>query len=299
MKEIVAIARNTFKEAIRNRILYIILIFALILIGISGVISQLSISSQMQVIKNLGFASINFFGVAIAVFVGVSLVYNELEKKSIYTIVSKPISRAQFILGKYIGLLLTVWVNVLLMSYFFLVALHYYAGSQAVEGPGVLATLGSSLVRAFVDLFYWNHYAATANVMAVVSITCMEMMIVTAFSVLFSSFSTPTLSMIFTILTFVAGRLNESIIQFSEQIRKNANDLAIANNAPLRLPFSYYFARVAAHVVPNLESFSETVRQAIYDATIRIWWGTLLYGVLYTAGVLSLAILIFSRRNFK
>ena len=207
MREVIAIARNTFKEAIRNRILYFILIFALLIIGVSGVLSELSITSQMRVIKSLGFMSVNFFGVAIAVFVGVTLVYNELEKKSIYTIVSKPISRGHFILGKYIGLLMTVYVNVLLMTYFFLVALHFYQGSH--EG-GVLSALGASFGRAFVSFFAWNAYDVTANVMQVTLITCIELMIITAFSVLFSSFSTPTLSMMLTVMTFIAGRLNET-----------------------------------------------------------------------------------------
>jgi ABC-type transport system involved in multi-copper enzyme maturation permease subunit len=125
MSSIVAIAFNTFKEAVRNRVLYVILFFSLIMIGASGAISQLSITEHGRIIKNLGFASINLFGVAIAIFVGVSLVYNELEKRTIYTIVSKPIARWQFLLGKYLGLLLTVYVNLFVMSYFFLFMLHF------------------------------------------------------------------------------------------------------------------------------------------------------------------------------
>jgi ABC-type transport system involved in multi-copper enzyme maturation permease subunit len=297
VNEIVAIARNTFKEAIRNRILYIILIFALILIAVSGVISELSIADQMRVVKNLGFASINFFAVAIAVFVGVSLVYNELEKKSIYTIVSKPISRAHFLLGKYFGLLLTVWVNIALMTYFFLAAIHFYHGPA--EGQGTLSLLGTSFGRAFVDLFWWNQYPATLNIMKVTLITCVELMIITAFSVLYSSFSTPTLSMIFTVMTFIAGRLNEDIIRFSEQIYRNAKAASVAANAPIELSTGYYLTKAASYVVPNLGSFSTTVKDAIYQPQVEIWWGTLVYGVLYTAGILSLAILIFMRRNFK
>lgn len=297
MKEIAAIARNTFKEAIRNRILYIILIFSLLLIGISGVLSELSIIDKLKVIRSLGFTSINFFAVAIAVFVGVSLVYNEIEKKSIYTIVSKPIGRGHFIIGKYVGLLLTVWVNVLLMTVCFLVALHYYGGKW--ENVGFLSALASSIGEAFVDLFAWNHYAETLNVMQVIVVTCMELMIITAFSVLYSSFSTPTLSMIFTVLTFIAGRLNEDIIRFSEQIYTNAMNDARRLAHPLELPYSYYFAKTASYVVPNLGAFSKAVEQAIYEPKMEIWWGTIVYGFLYSAGVICLAILIFMRRNFK
>jgi ABC-type transport system involved in multi-copper enzyme maturation permease subunit len=297
MNEIVAIARNTFKEAIRNRILYIILIFALLLIAVSGVISELSIAHQLKVIKNLGFASINFFAVAIAVFVGVTLVYNELEKKSIYTIVSKPISRGHFLLGKYFGLLLTVWVNMLLMTYFFLVAIHFYT---AMEGnSGWVVALFSGFFKALLDMVWWQSEGVTANIMTVTAITALEMTIVTAFSVFYSSFSTPTLSMIFTVMTFIMGRMNEDIIRFSEQIYRNAVKAARVSGGQLELPVSYYLTQGAAYVVPNLGAFSVTVEQAVYEPKVEIWWGTIVYGLLYTAGILTLSILIFMRRNFK
>jgi ABC-type transport system involved in multi-copper enzyme maturation permease subunit len=309
MKVIVAIAKNTFKEAIRNRVLYVILMFALILIGFSGMLSQLSVAAQDRVVKDLGFMSINLFGVAIAIFVGVSLVYNELEKKTIYTIVSKPIGRWQFLLGKYFGLLMTVCVNVLVMTLFFLAALHYY-DARSNPGPvshGTLFVVGQSILRAFVTFFLWSQYSATANVMPVIAVTLLEMGIITAFAVLFSSFSTPTLSMFFTVLTFIAGRLNEHIIRYADQVRKQALEAAMTShgwsetvaNWRADMPLSYYLSLAAAHVMPNLGAFHKTVDQAIYGSHIQLWWGTILYGFLYIAGILSLAILIFNRRNFK
>jgi len=81
MSKTLAIALNTFKEAVRNRILYILLIFALIIMGSSGIISDLSIAAEDKIIKDLGVASINFFGLLIAIFVGIGLVYNEIDKK--------------------------------------------------------------------------------------------------------------------------------------------------------------------------------------------------------------------------
>lgn len=298
MREIIAIARNTFKEAIRNRVLYVILMFALILIGFSGVVSELTISSRDRIIKDLGFSAINLFGVAIAVFVGVSLVYNELEKKTIYTIVSKPIGRWQFLLGKYFGLLMTVWVNVFIMTFFFLIAIYYYAATTGDKS--FVVAMGQSILQAAVTFFYWNAYPAiTGHIMAVIMVTCLEMAIITAFAVLFSSFSTPTLSMFFTVLTFIAGRLNEDIIRFADQVMTKATNLAKVSGAAVHVPLSYYLSMGAAHLVPNLGAFHRTVEQAIYEPTVSIWWGTILYGLLYTAGILSLSMLIFSRRNFK
>lgn len=300
MKEIVAIARNTFKEAIRNRILYVILMFALVLIVFSGAVSELTISSREKIIKDMGFMAINLFGVAIAVFVGVSLVYNELEKKTIYTIVSKPIGRWQFLLGKYFGLLMTVWFNVIIMSFFFLISLHYHS---AVGGDdGFMLVFIKSVGKALLNMVCWNAYDVTNNVMLVIFVTLLEMAIITSFAVLYSSFSTPTLSMFFTILTFMAGRMNEDIVNFTSTMLNSALKTAAAEGIPYQdaLSPSYYFAQVASHLMPNLGVFHRTVDQAIYETTLSIpWVDGVGYGVLYTAGILCLSILIFNRRNFK
>lgn len=291
MNSILAIAKNTFKEAVRNRILYLILFFALIMIGSSGAIGQLTISAHDKIIKDLGFSAINLFGVAIAVFVGVSLVYNEIEKKTIYTIVSKPIDRWQFILGKFLGLLMTVYVNLLVMTLFFLFMIHYYA-AQAADAGWLAAVAGASW-KAFANLFWWNGFPATANIMLVVFATALELAIITSFAILYSSFSTPTLSMVFTVLTFLAGRLNEDLIAFAENLAHRAEKL----NADL--PFSYYFAQAASLVTPNLGVFHRTVDQAIYGDQTILWPESIAYALVYPAAILFLSMLIFSRRNFK
>ena len=293
MNCIIAIARNTFKEAVRSRILYIILLFALLMIGSSVVVSELSLSEHERIIKNLGFMSINLFGVAIAVFVGVSLVYNELEKRTIYTIVSKPISRWQFLLGKFFGLLMTIYVNVLVMTFFFLFTLHFgLTGEQEAEGwffHGI-----ASAGKASINLFLWNQFEATGGVMQVIAITSIELAMVTAFAILFSSFTTPTLSMFFTVLTFVAGRLNADIDLFAENVRQDAIDMEMA------LPLKYWLAWAAARVTPNLEVFHESVEQALYGLTdVNIGAYSLMYGLIYPGAILALAIMIFNVRNFK
>jgi hypothetical protein len=193
---------------------------------------------------------------------------------------------------------MTVWANVLIMTLFFLVALHYYAG-RAEGTHGFFYVFGNSIWRAFVTFFSWGHYAATKHIMIVSVVTCLELAIITAFAVLFSSFSTPTLSMFFTILTFIAGRLNEDIIRFADQVARNAASVAKLGATAVHLPLSYYLALGAAHLVPNLGAFHRTVEQAIYESKVEIWYGTILYGVAYTIGILSLSILIFNRRNFK
>lgn len=296
MNEILAIARNTFKEAVRNRILYTILIFALLLILVSGVVSELTIASREQIIKSLGFSSISLFGVAVAVFVGVQLVYNELEKKSIYTIVSKPIGRGQFLLGKYFGLLVTVMFNAVVMTLFFLFSLHYHT---AMETPGAafMPAVLSSAGKAVVSFFWWGGgeaFSATHNVMPVIAVTMLELAMVTAFAVLYSSFTSPTLSMMFTVMTFVAGRMNGDIVDYAVYIQREAMKDGVDT------PVSYYVTMGMAHVVPNFGAFERAVETAIYDNIIRVWWpGVIGYGLLYTVGVLALGTVIFQQRNFK
>ena len=291
MRGVLAIARNTFKEAIRNRVLYIILIFALMMIALSRVAGELTIESRERIVKDLGFAAINLFGVAIAVFVGVSLVFNELEKRTIYTIVSKPISRWQFLLGKYFGLLVTIYANVLVMTLFFLFMVHYDAADSATTT--LIGAVFGSMGKAVVALFVWNAYPATVNIMPVIMATAIELAMVTGFAILFSSFTTPTLSMFFTVLTFVAGRLNEDIVGFAVYLIRQAAEIGAGP------PLAYYVTVGVALIMPNLGLFHGTVDQALYADEVVISFASIIYAFCYTAGVLSLAMLIFSRRNFK
>jgi ABC-type transport system involved in multi-copper enzyme maturation permease subunit len=117
MQRIAAIAVNTFKEAVRNRVLYVLLFFSVLIMFGAWVASTLSIDDELKIVRDLGAFAINFISVLIAVFVGIGLVYNDLDKKTIYTIVSKPINRWEFLLGKYFGLMLTIAVNVLIMCF--------------------------------------------------------------------------------------------------------------------------------------------------------------------------------------
>lgn len=303
MRQIYAIALNTFREAVRNRILYLILFFSLLLIGSSGVLGELTTSDKEKIIKDLGFAAISWFGLAISVFLGVSLVYNELEKKTIYTIVSKPISRWQFLLGKFAGLMLTIYINVLIMTFFFLFILHYH-GAEKHDDVGFASAVAGALYKGVISLFtwtgfesadagWWSDFSATRNIMPVICATCIELLIVTSFAILFSSFSTPFLSMILTVSTWAAGRMNEDIVLFAENV------LQEAQKTGADIPLSYHLANFGSWITPNLGVFHRTVEQAIYQPTVTIWWQSWVYGFCYPAGILCLAMLIFNRRNFK
>ena len=186
--KILAIAFNTFRENLRDKLLYNLLVFALLMIGSSVLLSRLTLGEFHRLILDLGLGSINFFGVLIAIFVGIGLVSKEIEKKTIYTIVSKPVARYQFLLGKYLGLTITLFVNTVVMALGLLVVL--YAQAVPVEGM---------LFKALALIF-------------------VEFMVITAVALLFSTFTSATLSAIFTLAMYVIGHLTADLKVFGAKM---------------------------------------------------------------------------------
>src|SRR5438093_11446617 len=113
---ILAIARNAFREAVRVRILYNLVVFVLLLIVSAIFVSELSAGAEAKITIDLGLSAMLLFGVFIAIFVGVGLVYKEIERRTLYAILSKPVTRAEFLIGKYLGLCLTLLVNIVIMG---------------------------------------------------------------------------------------------------------------------------------------------------------------------------------------
>ena len=175
------IAMNTLREAIRHRLLYTLLFFAVTMIGFSVLIASLSYVEGERIIQDIGLASIRLFSVGIAIFVGIGLIHGEVDRRTIYTILSKPVTRSEFLLGKFIGLLLTVWLQLCLMALAFAVV--------------------SLLAGAPLDL----GYAAALFLVGV------ELMVVVAVATLFSSFSTPMLSAFFTLGIYALGHLSRNL----------------------------------------------------------------------------------------
>ncbi|MDX9720439.1 MAG: ABC transporter permease subunit [Myxococcota bacterium] len=180
-----AIALNTFRVAVRSNVLYAILFFAVLLILSSMVFGELSLYEQERVIKDLGILIITLFGALVAVYTGVSLLYKEIDKKTIYTIISKPIERWHFLVGKYLGILITMAVEVGIMAILFLLLLVF----KQIE---ITQTLLQALLLIYV-----------------------ETAVVAAIATLFSSFSTPFLSGMMTAALFLLGNLHETMAHFA------------------------------------------------------------------------------------
>jgi ABC-type transport system involved in multi-copper enzyme maturation permease subunit len=254
VKGIWAIASNTFREAIRDRILYLLLVFALLLMGLSQVLSLLTVGGEEKIIKDLGLASISLFGVLTAIFIGVALVSKEIDRRTIYTIVSKPIHRHEFLLGKYFGLSLTLFVNTSVMTLWFYLIL---------------------LLKGFAD----------ARLLLAILLIFLELLLVTAFAILFSSFSTPILSTLFSLALYLVGHLTWSLALLEERVKG---------------PAARALCRFLAWTLPNLEIFDikgEVVHGAPVPVQIVLWAVVYLLG--YGGAVLSIACLVLSRRDFN
>jgi Cu-processing system permease protein len=138
------IALSVFRESVRDKVLYSLVLFAVLLIAVSYLIGQLTAGQDVKIIKDLGLAAISVIGLLMAVFIGIGLVWKEVERRSIYSLLAKPISRSEFILGKYTGLALTLAVNVGLMT------VAYYAVLTVIAGgadPALLAGIGLIFVE--------------------------------------------------------------------------------------------------------------------------------------------------------
>ncbi|HJZ88493.1 MAG TPA: ABC transporter permease subunit, partial [Polyangia bacterium] len=137
-----AIARNTFREAARDKILYSLLFFAILIILFAVVLGQLSLHEEARLVLDVGLGGISLFSVLIAIFVGASLVYKELDRKTVFTIIPKPLHRHEFILGKFVGMTLVLAVLMAIMSAVLVAVL-------AAEGAPLEAGLGKAVVLLF------------------------------------------------------------------------------------------------------------------------------------------------------
>ena len=253
-----AIARNAFREAVRDRVLYNLVLFVLILTGASIFIGELSGGQERKVIVDLGLSAMLLFGVFIAIFVGVGLVYKEIERRTIYAVFSKPVGRGEFLVGKYLGLCLTLLVNVLVMG------------------------VGVSIALLYVSKG-WDPLIPT--IWPAVLLIYMELMLLTAIALLFSSFSSPALSALLTFMVFIIGH-------FSADLKSLAVSLG-SSGARTLFTVVYY-------LLPNLANYSFITPAAHGRApSAGFVFATGLYALVYIAVILAIATLVFSRRNFK
>jgi ABC-type transport system involved in multi-copper enzyme maturation permease subunit len=265
MRRIAAVARNTFREAARNKVMYSLLFFALALIVSALALGQLSVHEERRMVRDVGLSGIDVFSVLIAVFVGVNLLYKELALKTVYTILPKSIARWEFVLGKWLGVMATLVVQIAVMGAVLALTLLVQG-----EGGGV-AALDSALPKAL-----W--------------LFLMNVAIVTSVAMLFSAFTSPFLSGMFSLGVFVMGRQVPDLRQVATRVG------GVTGSA----------LDGVAVVLPNLHLFvpSGTIvdaqRVSVHGQFVGVGYlgSVTAYALGYSALVLGLAMLIFRRRDF-
>jgi len=254
-RRLLSIAANTFRETVRNKILYVILAFALVVIGLTWFLADLSMGELSRIVADVGLASIHLFGVTIAVFLGITLVSQEMERKTIYLVLSKPVPRWEFVFGKAAGLCTTILLTTSIMAFTLFAVYAAYSGKAE---PGILLT--------------------SAGVY-------LELVLLVCLATLFSTFTTPTLSAMFTLALFLIGHLSHSLFVLGGR----------ASSVGARVASSFLF-----YALPNLEIFNW--KYGVVYGEVRspvILLPAIGYLACYGTAVLLLACVLFSRKDFK
>ncbi len=268
MRTIGRVAVSVFKESVRDKILYNLVFFAVLLMAASYLIGQLTAGQDVKIIKDLGLAAIATFGLMISVFIGIGLVWKEVERRSIYSLLSKPLRRHEFIVGKYCGLGLTLIVNVSAMVVAFYVVLAYMAATTPLE------------LRAA-----WTTPAIDPGMLKAVALILVELLLVTAIALFFSTFSSPFLSAVLTLGLWVIGHFNADLRNFEAVVDSKA---------------AAYLARGLYYVLPNF-SACDIKDQVVHALPVPPMYlvTTAAYGFVYIALLIVAAVAVFSRRDFK
>jgi ABC-type transport system involved in multi-copper enzyme maturation permease subunit len=262
------IAWSVFRESVRDRVLYALGAFALLLIGASYLIGELTAGQDIKIIKDLGLAAISIFGVMMAVFIGVGLVWKEVEQRSLYSLLSKPVRRHELVLGKYVGLAVTLGVNVAVMTVAYYTVLAYMASTFTPEARSA-----------------WPAPATDPALLKAILLIFMELLLVTAIAVLFSTYSGPFLSVVFTLGLWTIGTFNAELRNF---------------DAVTESPIARGLTRALYYGLPGFSAFDVKL-QVVHGLPVP--WpyvgATVAYGLAYIGLLLVAAMAIFSRRDFK
>jgi Cu-processing system permease protein len=305
---IYAIALNTHREAVRDRVLFGVLVLAAGVLGLTLALGELSLDQQMRVVTDLGLASISLFSVVVAIFLGSSLLYKEIERKTLYVILPKPIARFEFLLGKYFGIVATCAVFIAIMGSLQLLVAAIQAGASTafvISVPLVLL-LGLGIGFAFskdrtLVVPIWSLVALVASawlcstvnvelfrVIASLVLSLGEVLILTAVALLFSSFSTPFLTGAFTFGVWLVGRAAHDMVAMETRVLS---------------PSMKTVLRWLAEVVPNFNLFVPGRTTLVTKATelgepLTYVATSMGYAILYAGVTLVVAASIFRRRDF-
>ena len=244
MKRVGVVALNTFREAVRDRVLYNLVFFALVMIAASILVGQISIGIEQMVIVSLGLSAISVIGLLIAVFIGVGLVSKEMDKRTLYALLAKPVRRWEFLLGKFGGLVLTLAVNTMAMA------------------VGLFLALG--VMKQGEDL-------AAASVVIAVYFILLKLALVVALALLFSCYTTPLIAILCTAGLYIAGLFVKEMRAFQSET-VSAAMRAFLRGLSYVLPnfenFDVMAAATHGRAIPRALIAQNTVYAALYCALV-------------------------------
>jgi Cu-processing system permease protein len=249
------VATNTIRELVRSKLLYNLLVFAALFIAASLFVAQLTIGQWDRIILDMGLAAIELVGLLISMTIGVGLIGGEIERKTIFPTLAKPVARSAFLLGRYCGLVAILALNVALMG-------AVLAGVLRLAGYGL------------------NHTTIAAAALILV-----ELSLVAAAAMFFSSFTTSILASAFTLALFLIGHLLGDLRAFQERSQST---------------LTKRLAALLYHALPDLELLNLKSQAANgLPVQARFVTTSAAYGLVYAALLLGLAILLFRRRDLK
>jgi ABC-type transport system involved in multi-copper enzyme maturation permease subunit len=255
MHRVLAIIENTFKEGLRQRILILLLIFAILAIVISIFVAPFALGEAAKIVRDMGLAAASLFGVLVVIIIGSSLIHKDIEKRTIYTVITKPVRRAEIIIGKFLGLFLLIFILQCSMTVIQQLIIFVFEG---IFDLPLLLTLPFSSI---------------------------EVMILISILLVFSSFSSPTLSSIMGIIFYIIGHASPDLKLFADQVK---------------IPLLKYLAYIFYYIFPNLENLNyrlDLVHGLPLHPDMVLF--SLCYGLIYTILLLYIAIIIFEKREFK
>lgn len=261
MSKILALGISTFLEAFRSKVLYSVIFFVVVVLVIASFFGSVTIGEQVKVIKDFGLFSISLFSVAYISIAGASLLSKELNQKTIYAILSRPVKREEFIIGKFLGLFITLTILTILMA--IVLSLFLFFFEQKFD---------LTLVSAYFSIFLQN-------------------LIACAIVIFFSTIViTPLLAGVFTFSLFLAGRSSELILEFI----KNTDVILDGVFSPM-----VFFGNVY-YVLPHLDKIdiSNQIVNGIHVTSKHLFW-SVGYSLFYTCILLCLSCIFFRKQEFK
>lgn len=257
LSRIGVVATNVFKEVIRDRVLYLVGLYAVIMVAAAALLPQVAANAQDKIILDIGLAGIHLLALVVTVFVGTGLINKEIEKRTVLVLISKPVSRLEFILGKHLGL------------------------------SAVLAVLIAGLTAIYIAVLAINQIEFNwLSLLLAIFYTLIEMVLLTAAALLFGVFTSSLLATLLTIGVYLMGHLSQDIVALG-RLTESAAFQQVTNSLYLILPD-----------LERLNFRNEAVYgMTLFPSTLELL-GHLLYGILYTALLLTVSVLVFARRQF-